>query len=126
MYASYGLVAINKIELATSQAMFNMIVKKKNNIEYIYYYLEFLYENNYYDKLVSVGTQANLNADKVKKIEIYLPNIIDQNKISIILSKCDKKIECEERKMDKFKELKQGFLQNIGVFFIIFSYVEEF
>src|SRR5699024_2123945 len=45
MYASYGLVAINKIELATSQAMFNMIVKKKNNIEYIYYYLEFLYEN---------------------------------------------------------------------------------
>ena len=63
MYASYGLIAINKIELATSQAMYSMIVNSKNNIEYIYYYLEFLYNNNYYDRLVSIGTQANLNTD---------------------------------------------------------------
>ena len=115
MYASYGLITINKIELATSQAMFSMIVNSKNNIEYIYYYLEFLYNNNYYDRLVSIGTQANLNADKVKKIKIYLPDINSQNKISKILKLCDERIECENKKEFELREFKQGLMQNMFI-----------
>ena len=113
MYASYGLIAINKIELATSQAMFSMIVNSKNNIEYIYYYLEFLYNNSYYDRLVSIGTQANLNADKVKKIKIYLPDINSQNQISKILKLCDERIEYENKKEFELRKFKQGLLQNL-------------
>ena len=115
MYASYGLIAINKIELATSQAMFSMIVNSKNNIEYIYYYLEFLYNNNYYDRLVSIGTQANLNADKVKKIKIYLPDINSQNQISKILKLCDERIEYENKKEFELRKFKQGLLQNMFI-----------
>lgn len=115
MYASYGLIAINKIELATSQAMFNMIVNPKNNVEYIYYYLEFLYDNNYYEKLVSIGTQANLNADKVKKIKIYLPDINVQNQISNILKAFDDKIEYENKKESELKRFKQCLMQNMFV-----------
>ena len=115
MYASYGLIAINKIELATSQAMFSMIVNSKNNIEYIYYYLEFLYNNNYYDRLVSIGTQANLNIDKVKKIKIYLPDINSQNKISKILKLCDERIEYENKKEFELRKFKQGLLQNLFI-----------
>ena len=115
MYASYGLVAINKIELSTSQAMFNMIINKNNNVEYIYYYLEYLYENNYYDKLVSTGTQSNLNADKVKKIKIYLPNLEEQNKISIIFKCIDNKINCEFEKLKNLNKLKKGLMQKMFV-----------
>ena len=115
MYASYGLIAINKIELATSQAMFNMIVNPKNNVEYIYYYLEFLYDNNYYEKLVSIGTQANLNADKVKKIKIYLPDINVQNQISNILKAFEDKIEYENKKESELKRFKQCLMQNMFV-----------
>ena len=115
MYASYGLIAINKIELATSQAMFSMIVNSKNNIEYIYYYLEFLYNNSYYDRLVSIGTQANLNADKVKKIKIYLPDINSQNQISKILKLCDERIEYENKKEFELRKFKQGLLQNLFI-----------
>ena len=115
MYASYGLIAINKIELATSQAMFSMIVNSKNNIEYIYYYLEFLYNNNYYDRLVSIGTQANLNADKVKKIKIYLSDINSQNKISKILKLCDERMEYENKKEFELRKFKQGLLQNMFI-----------
>ena len=115
MYASYGLIAINKIELATSQAMFSMIVNSKNNIEYIYYYLEFLYNNNYYDRLVSIGTQANLNADKVKKIKIYLLDINSQNKISKILKLCDERIEYENKIEFELSKFKQGLMQNMFV-----------
>ena len=115
MYASYGLIAINKIELATSQAMFSMIVNSKNNIEYIYYYLEFLYNNNYYDRLVSIGTQANLNADKVKIIKIYLLDINSQNKISKILKLCDERIEYENKIEFELSKFKQGLMQNMFV-----------
>ena len=115
MYASYGLIAINKIELATSQAMFSMIVNSKNNIEYIYYYLEFLYNNSYYDRLVSIGTQANLNADKVKKIKIYLPDINSQNKISKILKLCDERIEYENKTELELRNFKKGLMQNMFI-----------
>ena len=115
IYASYGLIAINKIELATSQAMFSMIVNSKNNIEYIYYYLEFLYSNNYYDRLVSICTQANLNANKVKKIKIYLPDINSQNKISKILKLCDERIEYENKAEFELRKLKKGLMQDMFV-----------
>lgn len=115
MYASYGLVAINKIELSTSQAMFNMIINKSNNVEYIYYYLEYLYQNNYYDKLVSTGTQSNLNADKVKKIKIYLPSIEEQNALSKLFMCVDDKIKFESNKLNKLIKLKKGLMQNMFV-----------
>lgn len=38
MYASVGFVSISKVELATSQAMFSMIIEDKNLLEYVYYY----------------------------------------------------------------------------------------
>ena len=115
MYASYGLIAINKIELTTSQAMFSMIVNSKNNIEYIYYYLEFLYNNYYYDRLVSIGTQEKLKADKVKKIKIYLPDINSQNKISKILKLCDERIEYENKTELELRNFKKGLMQNMFI-----------
>lgn len=42
MYASVGLVCINTVPLATSQAMFSMVLKDHRMIEYIYYFLNFL------------------------------------------------------------------------------------
>ena len=45
MYASVGLVTINKIPIATSQAMFAMQLKERESIDYLYYYLNYLYNN---------------------------------------------------------------------------------
>lgn len=39
MYASVGLPAINKIPLATSQAMMSMIFDNDLDVEFVYYYL---------------------------------------------------------------------------------------
>jgi len=39
MYASVGFVTINKIPLATSQAVINLIVKENIDVEFVYYYL---------------------------------------------------------------------------------------
>lgn len=115
MYASYGLPCINKIELATSQAMYSMILKDDIDIEFIYYYLYYLQQINYYDRLVSTGTQLNLNAEKVNKIKIYCPNYDIQKNISQIFVSCDKKILLEENKLFKLQELKKGLMQSMFV-----------
>ena len=115
MYASYGLPCINKIELATSQAMYSMFFKDDIDVEFIYYYLYYLQQINYYDRLVSTGTQSNLNAEKVNKIKIYCPNYDIQKNISKLFVSCDRKILLEANKLLKLQELKKGLMQNMFV-----------
>lgn len=69
MYASVGLVCINKVPLATSQAMFSMMLKDCDMLDYIYYYLKFFRETQIH-RLLETGTQSNINADTVRDIEI--------------------------------------------------------
>ena len=115
MYASYGLPCINKIKLATSQAMYSMIFNPDIDIEYIYYYLLYLQLIKYYDLLVSTGTQPNLNANKVNKIKIYCPSYNVQKKISKIFITCDNKILLEENKLNKLQELKKSLMQKMFI-----------
>ena len=115
MYASYGLVSINKIELSTSQAMFNMIFKENINVEYIYYYLNYLKETHFYEELVSTGTQSNLNADKVKNIPIYLPGRTEQDRITKLFNVLDKKLELQESNLNSLIMLKKSLLQQMFI-----------
>ncbi len=115
MYASYGLVSINKISLSTSQAMFNMIFKENINVEYIYYYLNYLKETHFYEELVSTGTQSNLNTDKVKNIPIYLPNKTEQTRISSLFNVLDNKIELQESNLNSLIMLKKSLLQQMFI-----------
>jgi len=69
MYASVGLVCINTVPLATSQAMFSMVLKDCRMIEYIYYYLNFFRDTKIH-RHIETGTQSNINAETVRNIEI--------------------------------------------------------
>ena len=62
MYASVGLVTINEMPLATSQAMFAMQLKDKDLLDYLYYYLSY-FKYRYIHKYLETGTQSNINAD---------------------------------------------------------------
>ena len=115
MYASYGLVSINKINLATSQAMFNMIINKNYVIEYIYYYLYYLYISNFYNSIVSTGTQSNLNAEQIKALDIYLPCYNEQKRIYMQFNVIDFKIDLERKKINELLYLKKGLMQNMFV-----------
>ena len=115
MYASYGLVSINKIPLSTSQAMFNMIFKENINVEYIYYYLNYLKETHFYEELVSTGTQSNLNADKVKNIPIYLPTKTEQVRISSLFNVLDNKLKLQESNLNSLIMLKKSLLQQMFI-----------
>ncbi|MDG4984785.1 restriction endonuclease subunit S [Lactococcus lactis] len=68
-------------------------------------------------KLVSSGARMdgllNINFDEFMGINIILPSTNEQNKISEFLRKLDLTITLHQRKLDKLKRLKQGYLQQL-------------
>lgn len=111
MYASVGLVSINKIKLATSQAVLNLIIKDEYFLEFIYYYLVGLQSSIM--KFVGEGTQKNLNAQTVKDFDIAFPSLTEQTRIATILSDMDAELEALEQQLHKARQIKQGMMQEL-------------
>ncbi len=99
MYASVGKVAILKRDTATSQAFFNMVIPDSSTRDFVYQYLKKMEEFEEWAPLVSTGTQANLNAEKVKNLSIRIPSESDERKkISSMLMSLDNLITLHQRK----------------------------
>lgn len=115
MYASVGKVAKLAIDSATSQAFFNMIVSESTDVEYLFQYLKYLELTNGWRKLISTGTQPNLNAKKIREFKIPIPSLPEQEAIGNLFKSLDEKIEREEERLEGYKTLKKSFLQKMFV-----------
>ena len=114
MYASVGKLAILNIDAATSQAFYNMIFDDYDLRDLVYQRLNKANELSEWNKLISTGTQSNLNADKVKNFQMYLPKNHDEIKlISTFFKQIDNTIALHQRKLDLLKEQKKGYLQKM-------------
>ena len=112
MYASVGLVCINKVPLATSQAMFSMVLKDCNMLDYIYYYLNFFRETQIY-RLLETGTQSNINADTVRDIEIpFYSNILVFVKT---LQAIENRLNNEKDMLSRLMNLKTYLLSSLFI-----------
>lgn len=112
MYASVGLVCINKVPLATSQAMFSMVLKDCNMLDYIYYYLNFFRETQIY-RLLETGTQSNINADTVREIEIpFYSNILVFVKT---LRAIENRLNNEKDMLSRLMDLKTYLLSSLFI-----------
>ena len=99
MYASVGKVAILKENVATSQAFYNMVFANEETRNYCFQYLKMMEINDAWKPLISTGTQANLNADKVKNLTLTIPkNLKEQEIIGTYLSNLDSLITLHQRK----------------------------
>ena len=114
MYASVGLVTINTISLATSQAMFAMVLKDPLLTDYLYYFLTY-FRHRYIYKYLETGTQSNINAEIVRTIPI--PDFgVDHNiAIGKILSSIDKKISIEKKISQLLLKQKKYLLHNLFI-----------
>lgn len=101
-----GRVAINKIPLSTNQACCNLVINHEiADYEYVYYALCTLY-----DHLVALkngGAQPNLNAKKIKAIEIPFPDLEIQRKIASVLGAYDALIENNQKQIKLLEEAAQ-------------------
>lgn len=112
MYASVGLVCINKVPLATSQAMFSMILKDSDNLDYIYYYLNFFRETQIH-RLLETGTQSNINADTVRAITI--PFYADKSTYVKSMLVIEKRLNNEKDMLFCLTDLKAYLLSNLFI-----------
>ena len=62
---------------------------------------------------VKAGSHQNLILDDIRKIEILLPTKEEQTHIATILSDMDDEIDALETKLEKYKMLKLGMMQNL-------------
>ena len=113
MYASVGFVSINKTPIATSQAVFNLILKEDYDIEFVYYLLVDFKKN--IDKYITTGTQGNLSAQTVKGFVLNIPSKKEQIKIANFLSKIDDKIELVNIQIEDNIEYKKGIFQKMFI-----------
>ena len=115
LYALYGAtsgeVGISRINGAINQAV--LCIKSEENHFYLYSFLKFEKENII--KTFLQGGQGNLSADIVKKINLPLPRLEEQNKIANFLSAIDDKInQCQEQIVNT-EVWKKGLLQQMFV-----------
>jgi type I restriction enzyme S subunit len=111
MYASLGFVSINKIPVATNQAIMNIVPISKVQLDFLYYCLIDLQDK--IDKFISQTTQKNLNAQIVRGFLVPLPPLPEQRKIAEILSTLDEKMAVMDEQLAQTQELKKGLMQRL-------------
>ena len=82
--------------------------------EFLYYSLSSDEVLKQYKSLAAGSSVLNLNKDIVGKVVLYFPpSISEQTAIANILSDCDSEIAALEEMRDKYKEIKQGMMQQL-------------
>jgi type I restriction enzyme S subunit len=111
MYATIGSTAINKIKLATNQAILAIIPKNNFDVLYGAYILRFNAERL---KSYNIATtQKNVNKGIVENFEIPLPPLPEQQRIAYVLSTVQNAQEKTENFINSLKELKKSAMKHL-------------
>jgi len=110
--ATIGKTSILKVEAATNQACCAFIPNPdKLNAEFLYYSLIEMKEDII--KLGSGAAQPNISQQIIKEIQILIPPIDEQQKITEILSSIDEAIEKTEAIIKQTETVKKGLMQQL-------------
>ena len=111
MYASIGKTTIPLMDTTCNQAILG-IKPKLIDTEYLYYFLSF--NEKKFLTMGQTGAQSNLSKDLVQKIEILIPRSLEtQIYIATILSDIDTEIAAIEVKLEKYRMVRMGMMQNL-------------
>ena len=109
IYGTLGAVAVNKIELATNQAIVGIVPKKEIvDVEFLHYWYSFFQPN--WNKYVKKSTQPNLTLEIIVNSIIPLPPLNEQKGIVRILSLIDRTVELYHRERERLERLKRGLM----------------
>lgn len=113
LYAMYGAtagdVSISKIKGVINQAI--LCINTNQNKKFIEQYLTL--NKDKYLTMYLQGGQGNLSSQLIKNYNIFLPSILEQEKIGAFLSQLDDRIEKQEQKIALLKERKKGWMQKL-------------
>ncbi len=112
---------IGKVRLVPKNIVFNILHsivlirpnRKYVNKKFLYYILQSKFvQDQMYHGVQSIGT-PDLGINKIRKLQILLPPLKEQENIQLILSKFDKYIETIRQYEEKVKKLKIGLMRKL-------------
>lgn len=109
--ATIGEVRIANTEITTNQGFKSLICGNKVYNEYLYYYITQI-KNKLVEK-ASGSTFLEVSTTVIKSIAIPLPPLPEQKAIAQILSDMDAEIEALEKKLDKYRKIKEGMMEKL-------------
>jgi len=106
MYASLGKVALLEIDAVVNQAILGLVTREELvSRDYLHWWLEFM--QGHVQLLSSSNTQDNLNADKVRKMPVFVPGPDEQRAIAAFLDRETARIDALVAKKERLIELLQ-------------------
>ena len=94
------------------QRVYRMYDFKDISAKYFYYY----FSQNFYKRVMSMTAKTSVDSVRMEMIadmDIVFPSMKEQEKIINLFSNLDNIITLHQRKLDKLKQLKQGYLQQL-------------
>jgi len=108
--ASAGYIAFHDYPIFASDC--STIEESENySIEFLYYLMQLLQEKIY--KMQTGGAQPHIHPSDLNPIVIPFPKKAEQTRIATILSDMDTEISALETKLEKYKKVKLGMMQNL-------------
>jgi type I restriction enzyme S subunit len=110
--ATIGYLAINEIEAAINQGIISLIPKNKTvDVTFFYYLLQRL--RDLFESLAGGSTYKEISMSTFSNLSISFPPLLEQQKISEILSTVDEAIQKTNEIIAKTERLKKGLMQEL-------------
>lgn len=110
--ATAGQVSMLRIKATSNQAVLAVIPNAEfTDTMFLFYQIVYNKDNLLY--LAQGSGQPNLSKNLVDRLEISIPDLPEQCRIASILSGIDKKIESEEKVLEKYKKIKKGLMEKL-------------
>ena len=114
-YASVGAVRyINtNIKFLVSYSCATIKCNKSENSKYLYY----IFQSDVIQRKIgletNVSSQRNIGIDSIKKLNVFLPTLPEQQKIADCLTALDDLIAAQTQKLEALKTHKKGLMQQL-------------
>lgn len=109
--ATIGEVKISANSICTNQGFKSLICSKEVYNEYLYYYIQII-KSTLIEKAIG-STFLEISKKDIGAIEILLPSIEEQEAIARVLMDMDVELEEMEKKLTKYKNIKNGMMQQL-------------
>lgn len=106
-----GKAVIYDVDVSINQDMKAIFLKKTIDTKFFYYWFQF--NSKIIEDLGSGSTVMGLSLPDLRKIRVVFPPKSEQKDIATILSDMDAEIAGLEDKLSKYKQVKQGMMQEL-------------
>ncbi|MBF0430112.1 MAG: restriction endonuclease subunit S [Fibrobacteria bacterium] len=100
-------------ECTTNQGFQSLIVNNKNDSHFIYHMI--LFNKKEFLRKSQGSTFLEISKTEIKKIKLFIPSKLEQEKIGIFLDHIDDKIESVRNQKQQTQSFKKGLLQQMFV-----------